>query len=182
MPAGMALQKKESVMKSLIRRSIIAAASLLTISCSSISAGDIGCRTILTGREAIIVLNQCSRMRPEHDSLSWTPSKADIDTLEHLYPSAVGSLGAPRPGKSCFQYAGFTHEGKRYIYVNAYPRDFADAGSFVPFNTSDDSSDTSDVDWSRKAMVICDGGPAFFGMIYDVAGHSFSDLSFNGIG
>jgi hypothetical protein len=113
------------------------------------------------------VLNQCSRPRPEHDSLSWTPSKADIDTLERLYPSTVGSIDVPRPEKYCFQYAGFTHGGKRYIYVNAYPRDFSGA---------------RDMDWSQKSLVICDGGPGFFGMIYDVAGHSFSDLGFNGIG
>lgn len=59
------------------------------------------------------------------------------------------------------QYAGFTRGGRRMIYLNA-------------FGLRDDPK------WKSRAVVVCDGGPSFFGAVYDVQARRWSELSFNG--
>lgn len=37
-------------------------------------------------------------------------------------------------------------------------------------------------DWRSRAIVVCDGGPYFFGAEMDVAANRLSHLAFNGPG
>ena len=137
-------------MKSFIRRSLIIL-SLLAAPLA-IHAGDSRCHTILTGKDAAAAFDQCSRGTPAHDSVLWTPSAADIDTLEGRYSRL---RDVPARKRSCFQCVGFTTGGKRYIYVNAYP-----------IVMREDRWGDKNIDWEHTAIVVCDGGSAFFGMVY----------------
>jgi hypothetical protein len=69
------------------------------------------------------------------------------------------------------QYAGFISSGRKIIYVNALPR--RDTESQMP--------DEPPEDWKHKALVMCDGGPQFFGVEYDPQTKAFSNFAFNGV-
>jgi hypothetical protein len=36
-------------------------------------------------------------------------------------------------------------------------------------------------DWRTRALIICDGGSAFWGVVFDPADNSFHDFDSNGI-
>src|SRR5205085_12171176 len=103
------------------------------------------------------LLQQCSRSSPESGEGGWRPSAADVVMLE---AATVEALRARRAGHdpdwSRFpmdwqrQYVGIVRGGRRFIYGNAYPRDH-----------DRDSPDRAR--WQREPVVVCDGGPAFFG-------------------
>jgi hypothetical protein len=73
--------------------------------------------------------------------------------------------GAPQGWRR--QYGGFLRDGRRFIYGNFYPR-----------GVGDDRPAAND--WRHGPMTVCDGGHAFFGVEYDVDGHRFTHLDFNG--
>ena len=70
--------------------------------------------------------------------------------------------GVP-PNGLARQYVGVVRDGRRFIYGNFFPR-----GMY------------SDNRWRESLIVICDGGPDFFGIEYDVERKEFSHLAFNG--
>jgi len=62
------------------------------------------------------------------------------------------------------QYVGVIYEGKRYVYVNAFSM-----------------SGMNDDRWRTRAYNgFCDGGSAFWGVLYDPATRRLSHLAFNG--
>ena len=61
---------------------------------------------------------------------------------------------------------GIVRNGRRYIYGNYFPR--SDAG-LVPLNDP------------TRLVLICDGGPAYFGVEYDVQRRRVTHLAFNGV-
>ena len=65
------------------------------------------------------------------------------------------------------QYAGVIIDGKNYIYVNAF---------------RDHSNQRDKYHWLSKAMLVCDGGTSYWGVLYNPATRQFSQLSFNGSG
>lgn len=125
--------------------------------------------TVLHGRQADRLLSQCSRDTPKLGEASWQPGPDDILTLEAVLPAALKAK-APRgdtdwsnvPTGWRRQYAGFVLHGHRVIY-----------GNFLPNHTGDNA-------WRVVAQMVCDGGPAFFGVLYDVADHRILHLAFNG--
>lgn len=118
----------------------------------------------------------CSREGVKGIDGEWTPSTEDVRTLEsrlgdylksHLHDSLVGPLDDYRK-----QYGGFTRQGRRFIYVNAY---------FAPAHGSTfQSTPSSDEYWLRSPVIICDGGTSAFGIVYDVEAGTFEELEFNG--
>jgi hypothetical protein len=61
------------------------------------------------------------------------------------------------------QYGGLMVSTHKLIYVNAFKiRDI-------------------NGDWRKRAISMCDGGPAFFGVEYDPAAKTFSHFEFNGV-
>lgn len=130
-------------------------------------------RTVLTGDAARALAHQCSRISPGPVSDVWTPSDADLDTLEDpLIVQLARELEArgesPSPGGYYRQYAGFVIGGKRVIYVNgvseaAIERDLGNAT----------------FDWRTQPVQICDGGSITFGAEYDPATHQISNFAFN---
>ena len=126
-------------------------------------------RRILAPDHGEYLLGQCSRNTPQRITSFWQPSSADIDTLEQrllLYLSksesnrengfpALGSgTRKPPDGEYAGTYVGILTHGKRLIYANFSPRSGPD--------------------------MVCDGGPRFWGIVFDPLSNEFSDLEFNG--
>ena len=116
---------------------------------------------------------QCSRSTPDFEA-TWTPSVAEILQLE----SDLGLLDASpqwpkrlKPSellvRSRRQYVGLVNRGRRYIYLNAFPSS---------------QGDKAEWHWLSRPYVMCDGGSAYWGLLYEPAKREFTDVSFNGHG
>jgi hypothetical protein len=129
---------------------------------------------ILSGSIATPVFTQCSRPAPRDAAADWTPSIDEIARLEERLPAFVSGLGDHGPsrplGEYRRQYVGFSRGAHRYIYVNAFRRDLSD----------DDPRPEYRDYWQRAAVVVCDGGDAFFGVEYDVEAGRFGSFAANG--
>ena len=124
---------------------------------------------VLAGDKIASMLEQCSRQTPEVGEGSWTPGAADIRALEALLPAALAKRWPDRdwsgfPDKWARQYVGILRGGRRLLYGNFVPRDVAGEAPGV----------------EHEAIIICDGGPSFFGAEYDVSGGTITHLAFNG--
>lgn len=125
---------------------------------------------LLTQDQDALVSEQCSRPNPPHHQGSWVPAEDDIKHLEEdlpgldafAGPDCCGGKRVGDPKAYQRQYFGIVASGKPLIYVNA----FLDT---VP-----------NKDWKHYAIVICDGGRAAWGAVYDPRERRFSDFSFNG--
>lgn len=121
---------------------------------------------VLLGQVARPLFKQCSRQSPSANGY-WNPTNGDIEKLELLWPKFMVpqarkmKLPMKMPLQNFYrQYAGFMRNGRRVIYINAfqYP----------------------DAKWKQQAVVVCDGGPSFFGVEFDVKSQQFTNLAFNG--
>jgi hypothetical protein len=119
------------------------------------------------------LLHQCSRAVPPAYAGHWLPNADDIAGLEAALPPA---LNAARPADAEIrsapqgwrrQYGGFLRGGRRFIYGNFFPRETGD-------------NRPSDNDWHRAPVMICDGGPVFFGVEYDAEAGRFTQIAFQG--
>ena len=124
---------------------------------------------VLPGHHAAKLLDQCSRDAPDLGEGTWQPGGADIRALEERLAPALIAEGAkadpdwsPAPRGWVRQYVGIVRGGRRLVY-----------GSFFPSEAKVDRF------W-RKPLLVCDGGPAFFGVEYDVAAARFTHIAFNG--
>lgn len=120
------------------------------------------------------ILRQCSRQSPAAGEGSWEPSAAEIVALEAAATAALRARQEPNdPDWSRFpddwrrQYVGFVRGGRRFIYGNAYPREI-------------DRHARDPDQWRREPAIVCDGGPSFFGVEYDVEAGRITQLAFNG--
>ena len=149
----------------------VAFAGLLLASCSAAQIAMPASATVLPESEIGAMLRQCSRATPPAGQGGWRPAAKDIVALETALPAALAdapqarrmSNGAPPTGW-LRQYVGIVRDGRRYVY-----------GNYAP------GRDASNGDWRRRPMIVCDGGPDFFGVEYDVEGRRFTHLAFNGM-
>lgn len=141
--------------------------------------------TLTPGRSAALppgaaqMLNLCSRPAPAFEG-SWALQESDVEQLERDLPRLRGMkargccLRGARVGDVdayVRQYVGLTIDGRRYVYINAFPASSLEGWpETVPVP-----------DWRRELYDVCDGGSSW-GVLYDVTSRRFSDLSFNGIG
>jgi len=121
-----------------------------------------------TGRDLFV---QCSRSAPTPADY-WTPGPADIAKLESALPAALppvsnwrGKVLSNAPKGWLRQYVGFLRGGRRFIYGNFFP----------------DAPDQR-AGWRQAPVMVCDGGPAFFGVEFDADRGTITDLEFNGEG
>lgn len=128
-------------------------------------------RIVLPAEAAESLLHQCSRSAPKLGEGGWQPTNKDLDALEQLLPTALSRTAEAR--KVNFnqvldnwrrQYVGVVRGGRKYIYGNFFPR----------------MKDLDWLQWETKPTMICDGGPEFFGVEFDVMAHSFTRIDFNG--
>ena len=142
------------------------------LGCAAAIAGCAGNKprsTVMPADQAELVTEQCSRPNPPHYDSTWQPSPHDIAQLEQDLPAlnALAPPGgdAPHVGDATAydrQYFGILVHGHHKIYINA----FIDA--------------MANKDWKAYAIVVCDGGSAAWGAVYDPSSRDFSDFSFNG--
>lgn len=92
---------------------------------------------------------------PEEDY--WTPTRADVKAAEAAIAAEQGDLEHNR------QYAGFTEDGERHVFVNGFCESFS-------------------ADWTREPVHVDDGGDCFFTAIYKVDRDILEMFRFNGQG
>jgi len=125
------------------------------------------------------MLGQCSRFVPQHVTGFWEVSPDTVALLERNFwhlARLFGTAYRPSSGPSSHadpvelqheldlqwdQYIGVIIDGQRYIYVNH------GAGNWDKCQT--------------KACVICDGGPGFWGVLFNVNTLEFSQYQANGM-
>jgi hypothetical protein len=150
-------------------RILVAMLGLIIGSCAV--APDVrGDAAILPGANVSKLLDQCSRHSPARGEATWQPEWQDIQKLEAVLPAAVeasserGSLVVGQlPVGWRRQYVGIVRNGERFIYGNFYP---------LRSGRADDPL--------VEPFVVCDGGPAYFGVEYDLKAGRISHLAFNG--
>jgi hypothetical protein len=133
---------------------------------------------ILPGSMAATMLHQCSRSAPAPGEGTWQPAAADVLALEHALPAAVRQRPELRgenldgePNWRTFprawrrQYVGIVRGGRRFVYGNFFWHQ--------PDTIAEDQ-------WRSEPQQVCDGGPPFFGVEYDVAARRFTHFAFNG--
>ncbi|MDR1969007.1 MAG: hypothetical protein LBQ32_10010 [Burkholderiaceae bacterium] len=122
---------------------------------------------ILKPSQGPALLKQCSRQVPQHVSGFWSPELSQIQELEAALPAFLSSQAASKQLRPLTefkrQYVGFIQNGKKYIYGNFYSFDLLKEGL------------------SSTAVVVCDGGASFWGVVYSGEDSTFQDLSFNGV-
>ena len=123
------------------------------------------------------LLRQCSRATPKNVDAFWTPTKSDIKQLENNFKK----INTIKATECCwkgakvdslhnfsFQYLGVIIGGQKYIYINAFP-----SGNETWFKEHDK-------DLSTNALIVCDGGTSYWGVLFDLKSLSFLSLAFNG--
>jgi hypothetical protein len=117
------------------------------------------------------LLKQCSRAAPHAVSGFWKPSMHDIDQLElalakYLEDRARAGQQTPPQAQSYHrQYVGFTNGSERFIYGNFYP---ASAATGLWKDKE-----------AKRAFGVCDGGPAFWGIVFRVSSKTVEEIRFN---
>ena len=123
---------------------------------------------VLPPEAAKAILCPCSRSTPGLGEAYFRPSSTQIMELESKLTDFVRThphQEAPDQWKELpsfvRQYLGVTRGGRSFIYVN-----------LSPLGTR--------TDWRSHAVVVCDGGPNFFGVEYDSSRGKFHHIDFNG--
>lgn len=113
------------------------------------------------------VLDTCSRTSPASEpgriSGYWAPSRQQIEQLEAQLPALAPQIAAA--GDFDRQYVGIEMDGQQLIYLNAFR---------LP--------DNSELNPSRTAIRVCDGGSQFWGAVFNPTTGTFSDVQLNGSG
>ena len=152
-----------------------AAVSILLFAASNAYAEKIhmslpfGGRMTMWMEYAVPFLKPCSRRGPEEVASFWTPTESQLDELEaklivFLKSREADESGYSTPPSTSYhrQYLGFIKNGRRYIYGNFY------SGWGKMTQAARD-----------KPVRVCDGGPAFWGIVFDPESGEFSDLVVN---
>jgi hypothetical protein len=134
--------------------------------------------TTLDSSKGEQLLRQCSRGTPKNISEYWTPTEADIASLEKQFMK-VKKIKATACclingtiqtlDNFTFQYIGVTIKKKKYIYLNAFRLD------------NDDDFKTFFKNWKTDPIVMCDGGDYYWGVLFDLDKLKFRDLAINGV-
>jgi hypothetical protein len=134
---------------------------------------------IIDSAQTKALLRQCSRSTtPKKVKTYWKPMQNDIEHLENNFNKLYG-----QSSKTCcifgrtidslqkfgFQYAGVIMNRRKYIYINAFPLSMLDYYKERNF------------DLTKQPVVVCDGGPSLWGVLFDIEKLEFSSLAFNGI-
>jgi len=129
--------------------------------------------TILPPAEVRHLERLCSRPGPGRISSGWDPTADQIAQAEGRFPGLVTAMGRPdRPLDEYYrQYLGVVIAGRRLIYVNLFPRMLVERPE--RFGGANDF-------WRTVFVRACDGGDAFWGVLFDPQTLRFSAPEFNG--
>jgi hypothetical protein len=116
---------------------------------------------ILPTSEGPALIHQRSRGSPTNVSGFWTPSPEQVLSIEKLLPDLLRKNHLKsKISDSYRQYVGIISSGRKLIYLNSIPHELPD--------------------WRTKAVVVFDGGEAFWGVEFDPADNTFHNLGSNG--
>lgn len=150
---------------------------LLVVLGATCRAASVEHSVILPPDQAKAMLKQCSRPTPEYEGAWVIPPNViaqleqDLHKLAEMKAKQCCTSGASvnAPEEFVRQYVGITIRGRKYVYINAFP-----AGMLTEYRKDPDL-------WKRKPAMVCDGGSAFWGALYDPETRLFSGLAFNGL-
>ncbi|MEP6903350.1 MAG: hypothetical protein ABJA66_16600 [Actinomycetota bacterium] len=121
---------------------------------------------LLPESEAKILAEQCSRQNPPEFSETWSPTRSDIKAMESKFSDLkkLKTRGEKitNPEEFYMQYVGIVIKSKKFIYINAFYFSEPPEG------------------WKEDALIGCDGGSRFWGVLYNVKAGKFTDLAVNG--
>jgi|JI10StandDraft_1071094.scaffolds.fasta_scaffold332191_3 hypothetical protein len=96
----------------------------------------------------------------------WTPTGEDVARFERSFPSYIRSIGTPEglgPQRRYLrQFVGIQSQGRRLIYVRLVHEDAPAAREI----------------FNKRLVRVCDGGPWYGSLFYDVVSGDYSDLGF----
>ena len=116
----------------------------------------------------------CSRNAPPRSRVFWTPSDSDVAELEARIPSLVRTATSDWRYRKQFwrllftlgrQYVGVSRGSHRSIYVNFFP--------WPRYHPHEDDG------WRCAPILLCDGGPQYFGLEYDLQSKKLTHISWN---
>jgi hypothetical protein len=176
------------------RITLLLGAVALAPSCAAAQAEPFSASgTVLTGMPAWRALEQCTRSHPDTPDSLWTPAQVEITKLERGIGTVLERMlesvrrDAPKGVEAVAtdyfrQYVGVIIGGRRLIYVNGFHRSFLEVMGNATRLTSRDTTlpaSTYRFDWLHAAVVVCDGGAGFFGVLYDPRRDRFFEFHFN---
>lgn len=152
-----------------MRESAICLALALSVPGLCLSAENV---ELYGGRDGAELVRQCSRPAPAPAARYWKPDAAIVARVEQAvadymktdrYRQRV-STESTRPALDQFvrQYTAYESDGRTMVYVNLLPWKFVERGP-------------------GKPVVVCDGGPQFWGVEFDVELDRIVGVEFNGI-
>jgi hypothetical protein len=168
--------KRTASMLAMLRRMGIVAGLTALAACDLMSSDlgklDPGRSVIFPAERARELVQQCSRDVPAPIESTWTPTEAQVRSLEPRLAALLvqearrGDFPETKIEVAEYyrQYGGFTVGGKRLIYVNGFHRHLA-GGS-----------------WRSEVPLVCDGGYGLFGVEYDPETREFANFHFNSPG
>jgi len=124
-----------------------------------------------------LLFRQCSRSAPDPGVDLWLPSSSEIAALEttlRRYLAERKAARLPTPPEQVEygrQYVGYTRNGMRHIYGNFFPRSLWSPADPLSQHLPNPAA---------RPVVICDGGPSFWGIVYKPATNTFDEPAFNG--
>jgi hypothetical protein len=128
---------------------------------------------VLPAEAATAVLCQCSRGSLGTASDYWTPTSGDIVRMENRLPAYLRANAHPHQPQQwralprfLRQYLGVERGGRKLIHVNV-------VGGVLATRPAMQRA------WRSTAIVICDGGPDFFSVEFDVVSGAFVRIDFN---
>lgn len=150
---------------------IVLAMSIAPVASAQDFSFPAGGRFILPSSLGAEVLKQCSRSTPTVSKF-WQPTVPEVEELELALPGFLAERdksGRKVPPKDVAyhrQYVGFVENGERFIYANLYP-------AYVVKETAGNET--------TRPIVICDGGSAFWGIVFRLSTKTFGEPHFNGV-
>jgi len=111
-------------------------------------------------------IRTCSRPGPSAVTRYWQLSDEEVSQIDAALLDYLRRPGISRtlvfpPERYGRQYLGFLRGSRRFVYVNAFPADFKACRA-------------------TEYCAMCDGGPSFWGIEYDVASRRFEHLERDG--
>jgi hypothetical protein len=153
--------------------------------------------SVLSGSEALRALDQCSHYGPVDATATWVPTIEQIKELERRLPGFLRQQELRPPGGPrtyYHQYVGVVLAGRQLVYVNGFSKSsIADNEAWMEKFVREhpeaqltakelpEAMRTLD-GWRSYAVVVCDGGSSYWGVLYDPETKQFSEYSANGIG
>ncbi|NVN95768.1 MAG: hypothetical protein HXX18_10850 [Bacteroidetes bacterium] len=121
--------------------------------------------TVISKEKGKQMLNQCSRATPRKVKKFFNLTQNEIQKLDTCF---LNYFKKEYLEMYAFQYIGLIIKGKKYININAFAID-------------NDIINNSNNKWKTEPVDVCDGGGAFWGILFNIENCSFSQYGSNGI-